>query len=209
MTFSLSSYILGVGTIVGALAFGVGTGALMTKSALLKGTTATASNRVERVSRSQPSPVAASQAAEPRENLAQPVGPAPAIEAAAALQPDPASSVQPERPKADTRNEAAEKPPEPAKQGGSANQPEHSVQPDQKQAVQEKPAERRVQRSKHYAERRTRRVPVAGPRPLQPEEQDPHVRPDLIYVPDQPQRGFFRVFSPPPPDRSDDFYYAR
>jgi hypothetical protein len=61
MAFSLSSYILGVGTIVGALAFGVGTGALMTKSALLKGATAAAPSRVERVSRSLPSPAAGAQ----------------------------------------------------------------------------------------------------------------------------------------------------
>jgi type IV secretory pathway VirB10-like protein len=200
MAFSLSSYILGVGTIVGALAFGVGTGALMTKSALLKGATAAAPSRVERGSRSLPSPAAAPQVAEPRENPAQPAAATPATEAAAALHPDPASSVQPEQPKADTRSEAAEKPPEPTPQGGLANQ---------QQALQEKPAERRVQRAKHYAARRTRRGSVAAVRPLQPDEQDPHARPDLVYVPDQPQRGFFRTFSPPPPDRSDVFYYAR
>lgn len=198
MSFTLSSYLLGVGTIAGALAFGVGTGALMTKSAL-KDTTAAAPTRVERVARSEPAPAAAPQVAEPKQD------PAPTVEATPAVHPDPAASIQPETPKADTRNEAADKQPGPAKQGGSANPPEHSTnQPEQKHATQEKPAERRVEHPKHYTERRTRRVPVAVMRPSQSDEQDPPERPDFAYGRDQPRRGFFRIFSAPPYDRSDD-----
>jgi type IV secretory pathway VirB10-like protein len=191
MTFSLSSYLLGVGTIAGALAFGVGTGALMTKSAL-KDTTAAAATKVERVARSEPIPAAAPQVAEPKQNSAPPV------EATAAVHPDPAPSIQPETPKADNRSEAAEKQPGPAKPGGSANQPE------QKQAALEKPTERRVDRPRHYTERRTRRVPVAATRPSQSYELDPPERPELVYGREQPHRGFLGIFSPPPYDRSDD-----
>jgi hypothetical protein len=220
MPFSLSSYVFGVGTIVGALAFGVGTGVFMSKSAL--NTTAAAPSRVERVARSEPAPAAAPQVAEPTENSkeaskeipkeipketpAPRVDPAPAVVATPA--PHPAPAVQPATPTADTRSQTAEKQPAPAKQGGSANQPERSTnqpeqvadQPEQREAVQEKPAERRVQRSRHYAERRMRRAPVVVTRPLQSDEQDqPEDRPEVVYRREQP-RGFFQIFSPPADD---------
>ena len=215
MPFSLSSYVLGVGTIVGALAFGVGTGVFMSKSAL--NTTAAAPSRVERVARSEPSPAAAAagpQVAEPteksketsKENIAKEtpaprVDPAPAVVATPALHPDPAPAVRPATPTADTRNQTAEKQPAPAKQGGSANHPEQVAnQPEQREAVQEKPAERRVQRSRHYAERRMRRVPVEVTRPLQSDEQElSEDRPEVVYRREQP-RGFFQILSPPPDD---------
>lgn len=190
MTFSLGSYLLGVGTIAGALAFGVGTGALMTKSAW-RDTAAASTTRVERVARSEPMPAATPQVAVPQQN------PAPPLEATPAVHPDPAPSIQPETPKADTRNEAAEKQPGPAKPGGSTNQPE------QKQAALEKSAERRVDRPRHYTERRTRRAPVAVTRPSQSDEPDQPERPDLVYGREQPHRGFLGIFSPPY-DRSDD-----
>src|SRR5258707_11346500 len=50
MPFSLSSYLLGVGTVVGALAFGFGGGVLLTKTAM-KDTPA--ETRVERVKRAE------------------------------------------------------------------------------------------------------------------------------------------------------------
>ena len=47
MPFSLPSYLLGVGTVVGALAFGFGGGVLLTKTAIKD--TPVAETRVERV----------------------------------------------------------------------------------------------------------------------------------------------------------------
>src|SRR6266550_6013961 len=49
MPFSLSSYLLGVGTVVGALGFGFGGGVLLTKTAMKD--TPVAETRVERVKR--------------------------------------------------------------------------------------------------------------------------------------------------------------
>jgi uncharacterized protein YgbK (DUF1537 family) len=49
MPFSLSSYLLGVGTVVGALPFGFGGGLLLTKTAMKD--TPVAETRVERVKR--------------------------------------------------------------------------------------------------------------------------------------------------------------
>src|SRR5207253_8398598 len=57
MPFSLSSYLLGVGTVVGALGFGFGGGVLLTKTAMKD--TPVAETRVERVKRADsPSPSA-------------------------------------------------------------------------------------------------------------------------------------------------------
>ena len=50
MPFSLSSYLLGVGTVVGALAFGFGGGVLLTKTAMKD---IPAETRVERVKRAE------------------------------------------------------------------------------------------------------------------------------------------------------------
>jgi len=125
MPFSLTSYLLGVGTIAGAIAFGVGTGVLMSKSAL-KDTPA--QTRVERVARvepvaaalAEPAPAAAPPVAEAKENPAPPIA---AAVAAPSHQPDPAPSAQPETPKAppetsktEARTDAGEKPPEAVKQ---------------------------------------------------------------------------------------------
>jgi hypothetical protein len=60
MPFSLGSYLLGVGTVVGALAFGFGGGVLLTHTAMNE--TPAKSTRVERVARAEPEPSASSQA---------------------------------------------------------------------------------------------------------------------------------------------------
>jgi hypothetical protein len=59
MPFSLGSYLLGVGTVVGALAFGFGGGVLLTHTAMNE--TPAKSTRVERVARSEPEPSASPQ----------------------------------------------------------------------------------------------------------------------------------------------------
>ena len=208
MPFSLTSYLLGVGTIAGAIAFGVGTGVLMSKSAL-KDTPA--QTRVERVARvepvaaalAEPAPAAAPPVAEAKENPAPPIA---AAVAAPSHQPDPAPSAQPETPKAppetsktEARTDAGEKPPEAVKQGAPANPSEPKLT-----AQETRPAVRRVERPRHYAERRTRRVPVETTRQWQSDEQDPPERPEVVYRREEPRFGLLRVVRPPAFDRSDD-----
>jgi len=60
MPLSLSSYLLGVGTVVGALAFGFGGGVLLTHTALKE--TPAGQTRIERVARAEPEPPASPQA---------------------------------------------------------------------------------------------------------------------------------------------------
>jgi len=211
MPFSLSSYLLGVGTIAGALAFGVGSGLLMSKSEV-KHTSAAAQTRAERVVRSEPvaagapsepAPATAPQVAEATEDPAAPVA---AALTAPAVRPDPVPSVQPETPKAqaetsktEARTETGEKRIDVPKQGASANASY------QKPTAQEmRPAARRIERAKRYADRRTRRGPVEATRQWRSDDQDPPERPYVVYVPDQPRPQFFRVIRPSPFDRSDD-----
>jgi len=75
MPFSLSSYLLGVGTVVGALGFGFGGGVLLTKTAMKD--TPVAETRVERVKRAD-SPPAPAQPVETVEAKAMPAPPPPA-----------------------------------------------------------------------------------------------------------------------------------
>jgi hypothetical protein len=60
MPLSLSSYLLGVGTVVGALAFGFGGGVVLTHTALKE--TPAGPTRAERVARAEPEPSASPQA---------------------------------------------------------------------------------------------------------------------------------------------------
>jgi hypothetical protein len=192
MPFSLSSYLLGVGTVVGALAFGVGSGTIVTRTAVaVKETTAAAPARAERVARAEPTP-AAPQAAEPKEN------PAPSVEPA--VHPDPLPSAQAETPKADIRNETAAKRPEPAKQGEPANQRE------QRQAA--KAPERRIERQKHYAERKVRpstdtRIPTDTRMKQRQWQHEPEPS-GFAFGREEPRFDLFRTPSPRPFDRWDE-----
>src|SRR3954447_11081165 len=89
MRFSMNSYLLGVGTVVGALAFGFGGGILLTNTAIKD--TPAGPSRVERVSRQEITPAPAPV----QVNEAKPV-PVPRAEAAPAAQPapEPAPQVQ-------------------------------------------------------------------------------------------------------------------
>jgi hypothetical protein len=80
MPFSLPSYLLGVGTVVGALAFGFGGGVLLTKTAMKDAPVA--DTRVERVKRAD-SPSAAPRPVETVDTKAVPAPP-PARRARAA-----------------------------------------------------------------------------------------------------------------------------
>jgi len=85
MPFSLSSYLLGVGTVVGALVFGFGGGVMLTHTALKE--SPTEPTRVERVARAQPEPSASPHAAN-TQAAAQPTAPDQPVAAPQARTPD-------------------------------------------------------------------------------------------------------------------------
>jgi hypothetical protein len=219
MPFSLTSYCLGVGTVVGALALGFGGGVMLTNTAMKEG--ATGPTRVERVARAEPEAaaprpqVADAQATNPKENTA----PAPTIEPPAAVRSDPVPAAQPEAVKSDTRREAeVPKAPEPTKQIESAGQAEQTKQAGPiKQAEQPKPAdqsevektasERKIERQKRYAERKARETTSAREltsgriRQQQVDQSEPQGQPEqpgFALGRAEPHFDLFRVLSPPP-----------
>jgi type IV secretory pathway VirB10-like protein len=197
MPFSLTSYLLGVATVVGALAFGFGGGVLLTNTAMKE--TAAGSTKIERVARSNPEPAAASpQAANAQDTNAKVTNvkenPAPPVEPAApAVRPDPVPAVQAEVSK-----------PEPAKQTENVKQ-ENAKQPEQSEAEQKKAAERKIERQKRYAERKVRDVAAARMKQqqLQLEVQDQSERSESAFGREQRHFDLFRMLTPPPFDRSD------
>jgi hypothetical protein len=165
MPFSLSSYLLGVGTVVGALIFGFGGGVMLTHTALKE--SPTEPTRVERVARAQPEPAAPPQAANTQAAAqpmaaAQPTAPdqpvaapqartpdqdhpsvaaikqdTPSPEQPAAVHPGPGLAAQSETPKPDaTANALADAPPKTE----TARQPEPV-----KQAAKEPQAPKQVE----------------------------------------------------------------
>jgi hypothetical protein len=214
MPFSLGSYLLGVGTVVGALAFGFSGGVLLTKTAMKD--TAAGSTRVERVARSEPEPAAPAEQQQAREN------PTPPAEPAFAAPPDPRPADQVANvattPRSDARGESA-KQPEPAKQAEPANPAE------QKDAMQKRSAERKVERQRHAAEPKARAFAASRTRQPPSEEQD---RPERtgpertefaygreesgffgreeprVVRREESRFGLFRMFGRPPLDRSID-----
>jgi type IV secretory pathway VirB10-like protein len=185
MPFSLTSYLLGVGTVVGALAFGFGGGVLLTNAAMKE--TAAGPTRVERVARSEPEVASAPQLTSAKDvstassalPLERPAAHSDAVPAAhaEALEPD-------------VRRET-----EPAKQTDQATATE------QTKAEQQKSAERKVERQKRYAERKAREITAARMRPRRSEVQDLTERPELTL--DQPRFDRFRMPSPLPLGNSD------
>src|SRR3954468_1688954 len=94
MPFSMMSYFLGVGTVVGALAFGFGGGVLLTKTAIKD--TPTGASRIERAARAEPVPspqvTEAKAVSQPRaeptvQASAEPSQPAPAAQPAEDVKP--------------------------------------------------------------------------------------------------------------------------
>src|SRR3954454_7087923 len=99
MRFSMNSYLLGVGTVVGALAFGFGGGILLTNTAIKD--TPAGPSRIERVARQEitPAPVQVNEAKPvpvPRAEAAPaPPPPEPAPQVQAAAEPKPAAEATP------------------------------------------------------------------------------------------------------------------
>jgi hypothetical protein len=189
MPFSLSSYLLGVGTVVGALAFGFGGGVLLTKTAMKD--SSPAESRVERVARAEPASPPP-QAVEAKSAPTPPAEPRPPATSLAEAQ----ANTEPPKPVAEAPREAApartvesmsqtepKKPPEP-----STKPLEQSTKPaDQKEAELRKAEER----NKRYAERKARDIAAARARQRQLEEPRESSRPVFAYEREEPQLKLF------------------
>jgi hypothetical protein len=213
MRFSMNSYLLGVGTVVGALAFGFGGGILLTKTAIKD--TPTGPSRIERAARQEPVPASPQvQVTEaraipvPRPDpppAAQPAPePAPPIQAAAepkpeakpvaeAAKPEPVKAAEPVRQVETPRQ--AERQAEPVKQGDAPKQIEQkqTVQEttarDQRRAEREqRRAERRIARERYYADRKSRAVVYARVRQRPIEIQEQPARAELAFEREEPRQ---------------------
>ncbi|MEA2943699.1 MAG: hypothetical protein QOD09_4228 [Bradyrhizobium sp.] len=133
MRFSMNSYLLGVGTVVGALALGFGGGIVLTNTAIKD--TPAGRSRVERAVRAEPAPAApqvqvtdAKAVPVPRADwptvqpAAEPVSPMPDNQVHAAAQPKPANDI---KPAAEAQEPA--KAAEPVRQIDTSKQPEQPV----------------------------------------------------------------------------------
>src|SRR5437868_14390265 len=185
MPFSLSSYLLGVGTVVGALGFGFGGGVLLTKTAMKD--TPVAETRVERVKRADsPSPSAPLQPVETVEK-ATPSAPPPAEPAAPAAGPAPPVQASTEPPKTETPKPIAEAP-TPAEPATAAELPPHTepVKPaeqsskyaEQREAELRKAEARTIERQQRDAERKAKAMAMSRAKQRQFEEQPEPSRPE-------------------------------
>jgi hypothetical protein len=181
MPFSLSSYLLGVGTVVGALAFGFGSGVLLTKTAMKD--SSTAETRVERVKRAETSS-APQQPVETVDTKATP-GPPPSAEpvtqAAAPASPVQASTgppgAEPPKPIAE-----APKPADPATTAQSPAPPALARPAQESTPSAEQRAEaRKIERQKRDAERKAKATALAKAKQRQFEEQPEPSRREYVY----------------------------
>ena len=192
MPFSMTTYLAGVGTVVGALALGFGGGVVLTNTAIKE--TPSGPTRIERVMRSEP--IAAPQGIEAKAIPMSSVDPAPAIKPA--VEPVPVIQPQPvfaEVPKETQRAKEVEQP----------NQPELAKQAEQKEAEQRKTAERKIDRQKRYAERKPRVVAATRMKQRQLEEQGEPAKPELAYDRvEEPHFNLFESLNAPLLDRPSD-----
>jgi hypothetical protein len=174
MRFSMNSYLLGVGTVVGALTLGFGGGILLTKTAIKD--TPAGPSRIERAARPEPAPAAppvqvtdAKAVPVPRADLpavqpaAEPVRQIQDNQVQAAAQPKPADDLKPvaealESPKAaepvrqiDTSKQAEQ----PVRQADAPKQAEQTPRPIEAKQVEQKESEQRTaEREQRRAEQR-------------------------------------------------------
>jgi len=191
MPFSLSSYLLGVGTVVGALAFGFGGGVLLTKTAMKD--SSPAESRVERVARAEPASPPA-QTVEAKSIPTPPVEPRPP----AASLPEVQANTEPPKPVAEAPKEAA-----PARTAESMSQtePKKPAEPSTKPLEQStKPADQKEaelrkaeERNKRFAERRARDIAAARARQRQFEEVRESSRPVFAYEREEPRSNLFEM----------------
>jgi hypothetical protein len=214
MRFSMNSYLLGVGTVVGALAFGFGGGIFLTKTAIKD--SPAGPSRIERVARPEPAPpqvqmTEARAVPVPRADPAPAVQPAPepAPQLQAAAEP---KSVSEAKPVAEAARPEPARAPEPVRQVDAPRQAEQPVreqpvrqadapkQIEQKEAGQsmtareqrraereQRRAERRMERERYYAERKARTVEYARTRQRPVEIQEQPARPELAFEREEPK----------------------
>jgi hypothetical protein len=182
MAFSMPSYLLGVGTVVGALTLGFGGGVLLTKTAIKE---PSGPSKMERAARAEPSPTApvVTEAkavpvprADPAPVIASGPPPAPQVQAAAApapqAQPAAAPQVQaavappqvqsnpaPANPVAEARRDETPQVADPLKQVQPVRQAEAPKQLQQREAEPSMSARelRRAEREQRRMERRAER----------------------------------------------------
>jgi hypothetical protein len=188
MPFSLGSYLLGVGTVVGALAFGFGGGLLLTHTAMKE--SPAGHTRVERLARAESDPPAArrvpaaqmapaaNRAAAPSDQVITPDQ--DHLASVAAIKPDEAPEQPPAivlNPQAGTPKLAARKPEETPRQVQAATElpqpivqaarqpPPKQVEQIERKTVESMEADRSAELSRRYAEPRRyveRRPPHSG-----------------------------------------------
>jgi hypothetical protein len=226
MQFSLNSYLLGVGTVVGALAFGFGGGVLLTNTAMKQNPAGP--TRVERLARAEPEPAVASPTptaqttlasnqaaavpnrvtaldrADPAPAAAIKQDPAPAQQpAAVGSDPVPASQAEPPKP------DAARKPePDTPKQIEAAREPQPAKQIEQTGRTEAKTVESRetdhtADRSKRYAERRPRDVALPRMRQRRIEVQEEPAQEVVVSRPPEQHFDLFGGLFGRPADAND------
>ncbi len=213
MRFSMNSYLLGVGTVVGALAFGFGGGILLTKTAIKE--QPAGPSRIERVARPEPAvpQVQMTEAravpvprADPAPAVQPPPEPAPQIQAAAepksvseakpvaeAARPEPAKAAERVR-QVDMQRQAEQ----PVRQTDAPKQieqreagPEMTAREMRRAEREQRRAERRIERERYYAERRARGTEYARIRQRPIEIQEPPARPELAFEREEPKPNLF------------------
>jgi hypothetical protein len=195
MPFSMPSYFLGVGTVVGALAFGFGGGVLLTKTAIKE----TPPGRIERAARAE-TPVA------PQITEARAV-PVPRADPSTVVQstPEPVPvQAAVEKPVAETTRQEPVRVAEPVKQADAPRQIEQREAEQPLSGREQRRAERRIEREKRYAERRARAMVSVRMRQrpavdAQQEERQPPARPELAFEREEPRPHLFEgLFGRPP-----------
>ncbi|MEA2836437.1 MAG: hypothetical protein QOD89_987 [Bradyrhizobium sp.] len=209
MRFSMNSYLLGVGTVVGALAFGFGGGILLTKTAIKD--TPAGPSRMERVARPEPAApqlqvTEAKAVPVPRADPLPAVQPAseptPPVQAAAeTVKPvmEPPKVAEPVR-QIDTSKQVEQ----PAQQADAPKQMEQPIRQGDARQIEQKEFEPRTEREQRRAERRrierekrtaererkARTMIVVGrERPI--EAQDQPARPELAFEREEPRPNLF------------------
>jgi type IV secretory pathway VirB10-like protein len=175
MSFSMNTYFAGVGTVVGALIFGFGSGIVLTKTAIKDTSGPT---RIERVAH--------------RERIAMPPQvvearaiPLLAADSAAAIKP--VSAIQTPPPVAEVPQATQH-----AKEVEQTKQADLTKQTEQKEAEQRRATQRKIDRHRRYAERKAREVATTRMKQRQLEEQGEPVKPELAY--DRVEEPHFNLF---------------
>ena len=175
MPFSMTTYFAGVGTVVGALALGFGSGIVLTTA--IKDTPA-GPPRIERVARREPI------AAPPQMIVAKAV---PLLAADSTSMVEPVSAIQPQPLVAEVTRENQH-----AKEVEQSKQAELTRQTEQKEAEQRRATERKIDRHKRYAERKAREVATIRMKQRQLEEQGEPAKAELAY--DRVEEPHFNLF---------------